>query len=147
MPRLLLFIPSEKAIINQQGGNLSLVEILDTVNVTVPSNFDVPPDAFAPLQWAITTVWLNLPEDLEKQYEQRTCVIHPDGQETSEVIMAIPDAPGKQRAIIALLNYPVGQEGEHAISLSLREIGHDDWREVAKYPVTVIYQKQNAPDS
>src|SRR5437868_6596097 len=115
MPKLLLFLPCEKAIVNEQDNNLSVIEILDTVTVTVPGDFEVPQEAVAPLQWAIVTVWQITPEVSEKQYEQRTCVIHPDGQEILEAIGPIAVLQGKQRTIVRLTNYPVGQEGEYAV--------------------------------
>jgi hypothetical protein len=143
MPQLLLFLPCEKAIVNEQDNNLSVIEILDTVNVTVPGDFEVPQDAVAPLQWAIVTVWQITPEDSEKQYEQRTCVIHPDGRETLVAIGSIAVLQGKQRTIVMVTNYPVGQEGEYAVSLSLREASDgSNWREISRYPVTVTYKKQ-----
>ena len=62
MPKLLMFAPCEKVIIDQFN-NPTLVSILQQ---WAPDQRDIPENAFAPQRWDVFTLWYRLAEDAER---------------------------------------------------------------------------------
>ena len=84
MPRLLMFAPCQKAIIDQQDQSISMISILTGIKAQpLPDDQNratpVPPNAAAPFKWAAVSVWLRQPDDGDRTFEQRFAVHLPNG--------------------------------------------------------------------
>lgn len=140
MPRLLIFAPCEKVLVDEQSQNISLVGILDLVSVFIPPESTIPADIILPLQWKIFTLWLHTPGDDGKKFEQRTYLTVPDGTEGAEMIVPFEFSTKKHRITAPVANFPVAQEGDCFVHVALREVGQDqEWQEIAAFPLTVVH--------
>ena len=137
MPRLVYFIACEKVLVGEEDKSPSLITLFDQVIVPVP-----PPEATgvqAGMRWSLVSYWLKLPEDEGKQYEQRTLLLSPDGEERGEVTLKFELTGSRHRNTIRVFGFPVTTAGNYLAKLSIREVGSQDWVEVTDYPISVIH--------
>ncbi len=139
MPRLLFFAPCEKVIMDEGSKTLSLITIMEQVEGEVSS--PMGDKVAAAINWFAVAVWLKTPDDIGKTYEQRTCVIQPDGSETLAGTIAFQITERTHRVIARIFGFPVSQAGEHSVRLALREKdGNELWITLAEYPVYVLHR-------
>jgi hypothetical protein len=141
MPKLLLFVPCQKVIVDEREHSASLISVMEqlTVNVTSP----VPANAQIPFNWTIVTLWTKTPDDEEKTFEQRTEVILPDGSTFLSAVVSFNLSKQSHRNIVDIFGYPISQEGQHIIRLYIRESGKSkEWNFQAEYPVKLIHNTQ-----
>jgi hypothetical protein len=144
MPKLLIFAACEKAIIDQQTKVVSLLSLLENVNVQFKPGAPPPPsNAAIPMMWAVVSIFKALPGDVGKTFEQRTTM--EDGSAT--VLFQGPVAEfrlnqeGASHRIISQVNgMHIGTAGARLLKCYLREKGAADWCEVANYPMSVVWQ-------
>jgi hypothetical protein len=143
MPHLLLFAPCRKAIIDKGDNSISLIEVMHGLIAHPPEGIpkeSLPPNAVAPLNWGIGTVWLRLPEDSEKTFEQRLEIISPNNTKyESSVVQTFKMTHRTHQIALNAHTFPVGETGEYRFVLYLREVG-GEWRQVAEYPVEVRFE-------
>jgi len=147
MPRLLVFVACEKAIVDHSN-LLSLISLMQEVNIQIPPDATVPAEAqiAAPMPWAIVSVWGRLLSDQGKTFEQRIAMFHSDGTLVFEVPFSTvdfqPTAPAtaltdQHRTIGNSTVIPI-QAGTYSIKTWLREKGQSDWGdELSSYPLKV----------
>ncbi len=135
MPRLLLFVPSEKAILSAEENTVSLISVLEEINVSKPPDSNT----VVPLRWSVVALWQQLANEEGKTYEQRTSLVFPDGKETAEAILRLEFDKQKYRTTVNINAFPVGQEGTYTLKIWLREVGDDPWKEITNYPIIVTY--------
>jgi hypothetical protein len=144
MPRLLLFAPCQKAIIDRQDNSVSMIQILTQIKIgqlKPEGGGDIPPDAIIPLNWAIVTEWLQLPGDEGKQFEDRVEIVRPDGTVLVDAISPFAFTLRSHFNTVLLSAFPAGQWGEITLKLSLREVAEGTtWEPVAEYPLDVTPQ-------
>jgi hypothetical protein len=142
MPRLLLFAPCEKVLLDTDG-LVSLITVIEKLEVTVPASFQIPAQTAIPQRWQSIAIWVMEPSE-EGQYEQKDHLIVIEGKE--EVIAAhtepIPMArtlPGSAgvKVISTLTTVPV-LDGRIFLRLFYRRIGEQQWIQAAEYPVDVV---------
>jgi len=142
MPRLLLFAPSLKTILDQRDNTFSLISLIDTVTAPLPAEGAMPANAALSLTWEITTLWQQLPEDSNKTFEQRTELLAPNGDSLVEVQAVFQMNYRTQRNFGLVPGLPVGQAGEHRLRLSLREANTGGaWITVAEFPILILHQR------
>ena len=143
MPKILLFAPCQKAIINQDDKSVSLISVISGLTIAPPDTEASPinPNTFAPIAWSAVSVWVKTPDDdAETVFEQRLDVFGPKGGE----ILTSAETPFKmthrthQIAMNGAL-FPIGIPGEYNLVLSFRVLGAEEWREVARYPVEITH--------
>ncbi|MFN8483794.1 MAG: hypothetical protein U0768_12210 [Anaerolineae bacterium] len=141
MPKLVLFAPCDKAIVDQETNSLSLIAILENIRVPIVDGITVPADTSAPLTWACVSMWQRIEGDANKEFEQRICLLLPDGQEAIESITSFQMTDLYMRSVLRVNGFPVGQEGEHTLRLAVRETGAEPvWRTVADFVLNVIHE-------
>ncbi len=134
MPKLIFFLPCEKAIISQEDNTISLINVMQGINVPKPS----VEDAGAAISWFAVSAWQMIPGDANKTYEQRTNLQLPNGKETAESITRFDFSKvPSHRNIVRINGFPVGQAGVCTLNLFLRELGGGQWAQVADYQITV----------
>lgn len=142
MPRLLLFIPCEKAILAQDN-SVSLINLLETLTVTLPGDVKskLPAPLKAPMNWMVFALWEQVPGDENKSYEQILRFVLPDGQIAFEGVEKFEMTQRFIRNIAAIDGVPAGQAGDCRLSLSLREASAQGRPElIAEFPLIVVHQ-------
>ncbi len=142
MPKLLFFAPCEKVIIDETSKTLSLVTVLEQVTGEMPANATTNDKVTAALNWYAVAVWLKTPDDIGKTYEQRTCVIQPNGDETLAGTAEFQISMRTHRTLARIFGFPINQTGEHIVRLALRE-QNGQWVTMAEYPIRVIHRGDN----
>jgi hypothetical protein len=139
MPRLLLFAACEKVIIDQQTNVLSLMSLLQDINVQIPPGAPLPPsNAIIPMQWTTVSIFLPESEDSGKQFEQRVTLV----SSSNVQLLQSPAAPfaltGPHRIISQVNGMPIGNAGLLTLKCHLREQGANVWQEIGDgYPINV----------
>jgi hypothetical protein len=147
MPKLLLFAPCEKLIIDEQK-NPTLVCVLQRIGVTLPPNIELSKDLLAPREWDICTIWEPEEGDSKDTFLQHLEIILPDGSQSK--LSAVGEFAFQEgilhRNNLHINGFPVGLAGEYKIKL---------WLESSKtkrtvvgpvsYPITVTHNQPEAP--
>jgi len=123
LPRLLIFAPCNKVLIDQDN-NISLISIFQDVRIPKPEN--IPHDAQAVIQWDVLTVWGQVPEDDGRTYEQDVMVFGPDGSMTAHTKLQFSMAARTYRNISKIYGFPVSREGEYSLTLKLKDMQDDE---------------------
>lgn len=118
MPKLLVFAPCEKIILDQSG-IASLIALFQRIDAqgTTPA---IPENAVAPKEWAIFTLWEWLPEDSGKKFSQIVQILWPNQAEFQK--LEIEFQAGNLRYHqnrVSIVGFPVGQVGDVKIRLWL----------------------------
>ena len=146
MPKLLLFIPSQKTILDQRDNSFTLISTIENITAQITEG-EMPSNAALPLSWEISTVWYQIPEDQGKTFEQRVELIGPNGASLMEVQATFQMGFRTQRNLGVVPGFPVGQSGEHQLRLSLREANSlQNWTTVAEYPILITHQRASEPE-
>jgi hypothetical protein len=136
MPRLLLFAPVQKIILDRDENTLSLIGFIEMltlppVSVEAPAP---PEDAISPMQWAVSAIWLQTDEDEGKQYEQRVRLIKPNGGMTVDGLTPFRMTHRTLRNNVRVNGFPVTPEGDYTLTLELRE-ADGEWMMITDYPI------------
>jgi hypothetical protein len=138
MPKLLYFVACERILLGDEEKTTSLISLLEQIKVPKPP--ENVGDAQAGLQWRIVSAWHNLPEDEGKRYEQRTWVVSPNGAELMQASIEFAMTNTiNHRNTVKVFGFPLVPEGEYLVKLSIREVGSNNWVDIADYPIAVMY--------
>lgn len=140
MPRLVLFAVCEKAVIDQQTNVVSLLSLLENINVQIPAGSIVPANAAIPITWATATILQLLPEDTGKTFEQRTAFVNNVGMTQIETPIApfqFKPAAIFHRIVSTIVGMPIGSAGLQSVKCLLREKGTTNWTEIGSYPIQI----------
>lgn len=145
MPKLLLFLPCERVIVSREGP-LSLITLLEGVNITMPPEeyAGLPNDAIIPQLWHVVAKWNREENEEPQHWEQRVQVAAPDGRISTDSVTSFDLAANQSmRNVLAVNGFPIKPLGVCKLTLFLRSAGEDDeaWREIATYPIPL----QNVP--
>jgi len=137
LPKLLMFAPCEKVIIDQNN-NSSMISILHNLQVEVGAA-ELPQDAAVPMRWDIFTLWLREASDEGKKFEQICELLTPEGKRATGATISFEMTKGVQRNVMTLMGFPVvSSGGQYLLRLSLKEAGEDrERREVAEFPISL----------
>ncbi len=141
MLKPIAFVPCEKIIISQEENIASLINILESISLSIPESeaSSLPENAVFPFNWCIYALWHRESDESEK-YEHRVELGLPDGRIALQGEMTFEMNPEHRnyRTIINIGVFPVLPAGEYAIKLFLRKAGGENtWEEVAQYPIYV----------
>jgi hypothetical protein len=148
MPKLLLFAPCEKIIIEDKSTNVSFISLLDSIRIGVRVG-EIPEGAAIPLRWSVITMWWRQPDEEPRRYEQQWDFVESDGR----VLVrdsAIFVIEGKtHRHITQMEAFPLPRRaGQCLLKLYLREDAEGSERtEITTFPLAVEVQTLavNAP--
>jgi len=139
MPKLLVFVPCEKAIFAQDN-TVSIVTILEEFKVHVPKDKPIPANSVFPMKWAIFASWQRQEGEENKEFEQRCDLLSEEGKNlvTANLQFRLPKRFG--RILMQMLGFPL-QQGQCTIKMYLRETDPmSDWREIAEYPLKLVIE-------
>jgi hypothetical protein len=144
LPRLILFVPCERVILNQEDNNVSLITVLNEISIALPSD-KIPSGSHAAYRWTILAVWLREPGDEQKRFEQSCELVMPDGQRAfrSRDVFSFEQRIHRQTLVVPA--FPMSKTpGDCLLKLSVREdVEGKEWQGVAEYPILL---KHSTPD-
>lgn len=136
MPRPLLFAPCVQPIISKGDEVISLISVIEGLNVAVSSEQLPPADAMIPSLWHIFTMWRCEPTELGRIYTQRVEVFQPDGSRVAEGETQFTSTTANYRTIVLIDRLFIGQPGQQTIRLSLQALGEGEpWQVMGEYPI------------
>lgn len=144
MPKLLLFAACQKAIVEQQTNVLSLLSLIQHINVQVPVGATVPENAAIPMDWVAVSIWEQEHQDRGKTFEQRCLLVTGDNRVRLETLPAVFEFKDQQHRVLnQIAGLPIGTAGRHSLKCQIREQGQADWIDSGTYPITIHWQTQN----
>ena len=138
MPKLLLFAPCEKVLIDESTKSISLIAVLQEIHYKVPPGATLPTNASIPLQWSIVTLWQEEPPDAEVEFEQRVALTTHSNQMLFENVSRWRFEKPNQRMIANVSGFPASGGRRLSINLSYRVASARDWIDVASFPLEVM---------
>src|ERR1051326_8719982 len=130
MPKLLAYLPCEKVVIEEESRNISVLSILETVNVTLARGAPAPAqNASIGMAWAIFTLWQK------------------EKGEAGELLAETPAAKlgfgtnTRQQVVNRMASFPVGTPGACLLKLMVKTTRESDYRELASVVVMVRHTR------
>jgi hypothetical protein len=134
MPKLLLFAPCEKAIIDGPSNMLSLIGVLHEIHYKLPPGTTVPPNFAVPMQWAVVALWQEEKSDAGIEYEQQVNLEDATGQLLMHAETRWKFDKGEfQRNIANVTGLPISRI--LTLALNYRVAGHQHWTRVTSFPI------------
>lgn len=121
MPQLLVFVPCEKVIIDENQ-NPTLVVLMQGLGAApLPGQpAEIPRNAVGPKEWCIFSVWRPSDQDYGKLFNQRIQLLWPDGSEFQNAHFAFQFEKGKSHQIrMNMFGFPIGQVGDVTLNMWL----------------------------
>jgi hypothetical protein len=142
MPRLILFAPCEKVIIEQGSGGASLISLLQELKASAK---ELPkPGQTVANQWNVVAIWRKLGTDTVQEFEQRVTLEDPGGINAFDLRTQFQMTKDYHRTFGNIAGFPIGVEGEYTLRLFVREVGAERWDERANYPIHVVHKLESA---
>lgn len=138
-----MFVPCEKVLTDLEGEEISLINLLDNVTLTVPKGVSVPKETEIPLHWLIFTQWSKLAQEINQSFEQRVQLVAPNGEIKFTSVDHLPQNTLFQRHVVRVTKFPVTYEGEYILHLSIRSNqSNQQWQMAGWYPITVVHEHE-----
>src|ERR1700728_1663886 len=127
MPNLLLFAACEKVVIDQLRSVISLLSLLQNINVEMPAGSG-PPSKVIAMQWNTVSIFEMAPEDAGKTFEQHVALINDAGASVLQTPVALFEHKDGQHRIINQINgMPIGIAGSLTLKCYFREKDAAKW--------------------
>ena|SRR5579871_3094634 len=138
MPKLLLFAPCEKLLIDEQTKTISLIVILQEIHYKIPPGTQIQPGAMLPMQWSIVTLWREEePQDSHVEFEQQLLIEGSGGDILSTNEARFKFTAPSHRMIAHVPGIPLGSRKIN-VRLAYRVAGVKDWIPLASYPIELM---------
>jgi hypothetical protein len=141
MPTLLMFAPCERVIVGEDDHNVSLIALLQNLNVQIPEGWEAPVDLAAPIKWSVVVLWRREDGDEDKEYQQRVQLVAPDERVVIDVPLNFRLPQSSQHNVVVNNGFPVDQPGICWLKLFLRDLApaESESRLVATFPIEVTH--------
>ena len=139
MPKLLAYLPCEKVVIEEESKNISVLSILETVNVTLAHGAPAPAqNASIGMAWAIFTLWQKERGE-SGEFESKSVFVSPAGGLLAETPAAKLGfgTNTRQQVVNRMSSFPVGAPGACQLKLMVKTTRDGDYRELANVVVMV----------
>jgi hypothetical protein len=139
MPKLLAYLPCEKVVIEEESKNISVLSILETVNVTLARGAPAPaPNASIGMAWAIFTLWQKEKGE-SGEFESKSVFVSPAGEPLAETPAAKLGfgTNTRQQVVNRMASFPVWAPGACHLKLMVKTARDGDYRELANVVVVV----------
>jgi hypothetical protein len=142
-PRLLLFVPCDRVIIDQESQGFSLISVFQNIRMLPPP--ENAPDTYAvPLQWhVVTMLYQESDDDTDMQFEMFCDLVGPDDKVQIAMVTRVEFTRQKRtfRNIARVGGFPVSRGGgRYWLNLSIQRPGSNEERyAVARYPITITF--------
>src|SRR5215469_13060079 len=117
MPKLLIFAPCEKVLVDEKSKTVSLIVVLQEIHYKLPPGATPQPSAAIPMNWSVISLWQQEePNDYGVEFEQRIVVENASG-ETVMASEAKWKFAGRNHRIIG--NVPIIPLGSRELKVKL----------------------------
>jgi hypothetical protein len=142
MPSLLIFGICEKAIIDRETNQVSMINIINGATVQ-PIEGEFAADAVIPMPWACVSTWQKEPDDEGKTFEQRLDLVKPNDETLHLSDLPFKMSQERHQNYVASNGFPVGQTGKYQVQIWLREIEEGkEWELLREYPLLIAHNLQ-----
>jgi hypothetical protein len=144
MPRLIFFGVCQKAIIDKQDGNVSMITLLHSITVQIVGEEDLPADAMIQAPWATVATWWREPADEGRTFQPRVELLFPSDEHAIPPIDGDPFIPETvtYTTVTNAIGLPVARQGSYTVRVSLREVGSSEWHIAGTVPLEILFQRQ-----
>jgi hypothetical protein len=137
MPKILLFAPCEKIIIDGVTNNVTLISLLQRVIYRIKTNVQIGPNAAVPIQWDTLAMWQREEGDEGTTFNQRI-----ELRSASNQVLIDRQSPFRfetrfARVITRAQGFPIGTPGFLSLVLSYKR-PESEWIEVGNFPLELI---------
>jgi hypothetical protein len=142
LPRLLLFAPCERVLIDRFSNAASLIGVVQDLRFDLPVPERIPRSAKFAFPWQLFALWLREPEDEGKRFEQLCELVLPDGEVAMQARATFSLDKRTHRQIMAVPGFAPAKpwDGECRLRLSVREDAEGShWHSVAEYPILLQF--------
>ena len=77
------------------------------------------------MRWDTLSLWLKIPSDEGRTFEQDEMLIAPDGTMVSHTKQQFSMATRIQRNLTTVFGFPVGQVGEYSLEMKLKDMANE----------------------
>ncbi len=138
MPKLLLFAPCEKVIVDGPSNQVTLISIMQHVRYRAMANIQMPQNAVMPMQWNVLAVWQREEQDRDDTtFNQRLLLSAPNSQVLFDRQSSWRFETRIARTITRALGFPISNAGLLNLSLSYKR-PESEWIDVGSFPIEVI---------
>lgn len=147
MPKILVFAPCEKVIVNQLDNTTSVISILEGLTIDIPEGALSPDGTSIPIKWHILSLWEKVEGEEERKFEQRLELVLPSGVNRFDMTSALDfePEPRRFRMVTMVTGFPLSPAGACILKLSVREVGHETWQHVDDFPIYIT--RPSAPQN
>lgn len=136
MPKLLLFAPCEKVLVDQATNSVTLIALLQELHYKLPPGMPTPQNFALPLSWSALSLWQEESSDGGIQFEQRFVLENAAGLTLIENVAQWQFTRANHRIIANVMGLPVSRR--LSLHLFYRIVGALDWIRVATYPIEMV---------
>lgn len=139
MPRLTVFLPAEKVVIDTQENTTAIFGVMTGVYLGVPPESPpLPEGSGVPIRWYVLSIWRQQPGDEGLHFTQRVQILSPSQRVLFEGLLDFDIPKVTHRNKMEVIGFPVAEAGEYTLKLSIRS-GEEQWHDAAEYPLSVSY--------
>lgn len=145
MPRLLVFLPCELVLLDQDN-SVSVIHMMNEVTLSGDFPDPLPARAAVQVRWSTFAQWEASAEEVGQHFEQRVQMVR-DGVVAFENMSDFTIEAGKpiHRMISNFTFFPIVPGGAYRLGISIRRVGTEEWQECGDYPLTVVYRHIQVP--
>lgn len=138
MPRLICLLPCENLIISNEN-KVSLISLLESINIALPSSQAIPPGSVVPMRWWAVTIWEREASDENREFETYVDI----GTVKTQIAKFRVTTP-MYRALHMIQGFPLAV-GQNLLRAYLKDTTQTNFTEVGKYPITVQVSPTGGP--
>lgn len=140
MPKLLLFAPCERVLVDQSTNTTSLIGILQEIHFKWPPGAPLQSNALLPLVWSIISLWQEEEQaDAGVEFEQRLTLENIAGQTLFSNDVKWTFSRPSHRIVATVPGLPVSAR-KLTLKLYYRVIGARDWHEAGAFPMDIVQE-------
>jgi hypothetical protein len=137
MPKLLIFAPCEKVLVDELTHTVTLIGVLQELHYKVPPGTSMQPNSLLPLSWQVISLWQEEdPADAGVEFEQRLALENNAGQVLFANEVKWRFTRPSQRMVANVPGLPIGFR-KLTLRLSYR-VPPSHWIEAATFPIELM---------
>ena len=143
MASLLTYLACERVSIEQETNAVSIMGVLETINVAVPQGAPpTPPKVFLPMRWAVYSLWQKEPRDTG-EFSSQSILFAANGEKLLETPVAnwgFKEAQFRHQVIDRIEGFPIWTPGRLQLTLMLKGPGDQAFREYKSLQLLLLHQ-------